>query len=55
MQQFSGWVGRVGVQARQQESGLWAAKLYYFAFFAALGAIAPFFNIYLQGRRLTGT
>lgn len=32
-----------------------AAKLYYFSFFAAIGAIAPFFNIYLQQRGLSGT
>lgn len=55
MQQLSGWVGRVGVQVGRQERGLWAAKLYYFSFFAAIGAIAPFFNIYLQGRGLSGT
>ncbi len=34
---------------------MWAAKLYYFSFFAALGAIAPFFNIFLQQRGLSGT
>lgn len=34
---------------------MWAAKLYYFSFFAAIGAMAPFFNIFLQGRGLSGT
>lgn len=35
-------------------SRLWVAKLYYLLFFAALGAIAPFFNIYLSGQGLSG-
>ena len=36
-------------------SGLWVAKLYYLCFWAALGALAPFFNLYLQQRGLSGT
>jgi PPP family 3-phenylpropionic acid transporter len=55
MQQLSGWMGRAGLQVQRQERGMWAAKLYYFSFFAAIGAIAPFFNIFLQERGLTGT
>lgn len=34
--------------------GLLIAKLYYFFFFGALGALVPFFNIYLQHKGLTG-
>ena len=52
MQRLGVWFGRAGVQARQQERGMVAAKLYYFSFFAAIGAIAPYFNIYLQQRGL---
>lgn len=33
---------------------LWLAKLYYLLFYAAIGALAPFFNIYLQQRGLSG-
>ena len=36
-------------------SRLWVAKLYYLIFFAAVGAIAPFFNVYLGAQGLTGT
>lgn len=35
--------------------GLWVARLYYFAFFAAMGTIAPFLNVYLKEQGLTGT
>ncbi len=55
MQRLGVWFGRAGVQAQQQERGMVAAKLYYFSFFAAIGAIAPYFNIYLQQRGLSGT
>lgn len=41
--------------ARGQDSAMITAKLYYFSFFAAIGALVPFFNIYLQGRGLSGT
>lgn len=34
---------------------LWIARLYYFGFFAALGALVPFFNVYLQQRGMSGT
>lgn len=36
-------------------SRLWVAKLYYLFFFAAIGGLAPYFNIYLQQRGLSGT
>jgi PPP family 3-phenylpropionic acid transporter len=55
MEQLGAWFGRAGVQIQRQERGMWAAKLYYFSFFAAIGAIAPFFNIFLQQRGLSGT
>lgn len=35
-------------------SRLWVAKLYYLAFFSAIGALAPFFNIYLSSQGLSG-
>jgi len=35
--------------------GLWVARFYYFGFFAALGTISPFLNVYLQEQGLTGT
>ena len=37
------------------QRALWIARLYYFGFFAALGAIVPFFNVYLQQRGMSGT
>lgn len=36
-------------------SRLWVAKLYYLVFFTAIGAIAPFFNVYLGAQGLSGT
>ena len=36
-------------------SRLWVAKLYYLIFFTAIGAIAPFFNVYLGAQGLSGT
>ncbi len=36
------------------DSRLWVAKLYYLIFFSAIGALAPFFNIYLSGQGLSG-
>ena len=36
------------------ESRLWVAKLYYFCFFSAIAALAPFLNVYLQQRGLSG-
>ncbi|MBK8050373.1 MAG: MFS transporter [Anaerolineales bacterium] len=39
---------------RSDAPRLWIAKLYYFLFFGAIGALAPFFNIYLQQRGLSG-
>lgn len=35
------------------DRALWVARLYYLAFFAALGSIVPFFNVYLQARGLS--
>jgi PPP family 3-phenylpropionic acid transporter len=42
------------IQHAHVQRGLIIAKVYYFAFFAALGAIIPFFNVYLQERGLSG-
>lgn len=33
---------------------LWAARLYYFAYFGALGAVVPFFNVFLQQQGMSG-
>ena len=38
----------------KQPSSLWVAKLYYFFFFSAVGALAPFLNVFLQERGLSG-
>lgn len=43
------------LSAHAMRRGLLAAKGYYLALFAALGALAPFFNIYLQQNGLSGT
>ena len=40
--------------ARTVRRGLLAAKGFYFVLFAALGAMGPFFNLFLQQRGLTG-
>ncbi|GIK39183.1 MAG: hypothetical protein BroJett011_30160 [Chloroflexota bacterium] len=34
--------------------GLFVAKIYYLLFFGAIGSLVPFFNIYLQGKGLSG-
>jgi PPP family 3-phenylpropionic acid transporter len=39
----------------QLRRALWIARLYYFGFFAALGAFVSFFNVYLQERGMSGT
>ena len=39
----------------QLRRALWIARLYYFGFFAALGAIVPFFSVYMQQRGMSGT
>ena len=49
-----GFLGRGAAGASVSTSRLWAAKLYYFMFFAAIGGIAPFFNIYLSNQGLSG-
>ncbi len=36
------------------QRALWVARFYYMAYFAALGAIVPFFNVYLQQRGMSG-
>ena len=38
----------------KQNGSRWVAKMYYFCFFGALGAMAPFFNVYLRERDLSG-
>lgn len=53
-QVMAGW-GRVGGGSLGGGSRLWVPKLYYFSFYAAIGALAPFFNIFLQQRGLSGT
>jgi hypothetical protein len=44
----------VAAESSNRGSSLWVAKLYYLLFFGALGALAPFFNVYLRERGLTG-
>ena len=41
-------------ESSHRGSSLWVAKLYYLFFFGALGALAPFFNVYLRERGLSG-
>jgi len=43
--------------ARQQapSARLWVAKLYYLVFFAAIGSLAPYFNVYLGSQGLSGS
>lgn len=40
---------------RAPSSRLWVAKLYYLVFFAAIGALAPYFNVYLGSQGLSGS
>ena len=40
--------------SRADQRGLLIAKSFYFFFFAAIGCIAPFFNIYLDAQGLSG-
>jgi len=47
--------GRATANPLDVDPRLWVAKLYYFSFYAAIGALAPFFNIFLQQRGLSGT
>jgi MFS transporter, PPP family, 3-phenylpropionic acid transporter len=37
-----------------QQVRLWVPKLYYLFFFAAIGALAPYFNLFLHARGLSG-
>ncbi len=39
----------------QLRRALWIARLYYFGFYAGLGAFYSFFNVYLQQRGMSGT
>jgi PPP family 3-phenylpropionic acid transporter len=43
------------IGARTVKWGLLTAKAYYFLFFAAIGCLAPFLNVYLKQKGLTGT
>jgi MFS family permease len=58
MQRVSPAVATLPVQDRPRlrptEFGLLAAKLFYFVFFASLGPLVSFFNIYLESQGLTG-
>jgi MFS transporter, PPP family, 3-phenylpropionic acid transporter len=58
MQRVSPSVAALPTQQRPRlgrtEFGLLAAKLYYFVFFASLGPLVSFFNIYLESQGLTG-
>lgn len=54
MTRLSWSLSRPMVNSGAPPSRLWVAKLYYLVFFAAIGAIAPFFNIYLSAQGLSG-
>lgn len=41
-------------ESSHRGNSLWVVKLYYLFFFGALGAFAPFFNVYLGERGLSG-
>ena len=41
-------------ESSNRGNSLWVVKLYYLFFFGALGALAPFFNVYLRERGLSG-
>lgn len=43
------------LDANALRRGLWVARFYYFAFFAALGTLSPFLNVYLSENGLSGT
>jgi PPP family 3-phenylpropionic acid transporter len=43
------------IGARAVKRGLLIAKTYYFFFFAGVGCLSPFLNVYLKQRGLTGT
>jgi PPP family 3-phenylpropionic acid transporter len=46
--------GRASSEHQGDGARLWVAKLYYLSFYAAIGALAPFFNIFLLQRGLSG-
>lgn len=54
MSRMSWTLGRSIAGQRAPSSRLWVAKLYYFIFFAALGSLAPYFNVYLSAQGLSG-
>jgi len=54
MTRISWPLNRSMVSSGAPPSRLWVAKLYYLVFFSAIGAIAPFFNIYLSSQGLSG-
>ncbi|MBN1992615.1 MAG: MFS transporter [Anaerolineae bacterium] len=43
------------IGARSVKQGLWVAKLYYLLFFGGVGCMAPFFNVFLQQKGLSGS
>ncbi|MCS6826967.1 MAG: MFS transporter [Caldilinea sp.] len=54
MERVSSLLTRPIIHSGAPSTRLWVAKLYYFAFFAAIGALAPFFNIHLSNQGLSG-
>lgn len=54
MSRMSWTLGRPVAGPRAPSSRLWVAKLYYFLFFAAIGSLAPYFNVYLGSQGLSG-
>ena len=54
MNRTSWTLGRSVAGRQAPATQLWIAKLYYFVFFAAIGSMAPYFNVYLREQGLTG-
>ncbi|RLT40237.1 MAG: MFS transporter [Chloroflexi bacterium] len=44
----------IGLRLAEAGKGRLVAKLFYFVFYAAIGSLAPFFNVYLHGAGLSG-
>lgn len=44
----------IGLRLAEAGKGRLVAKLFYFVFFAGIGSLAPFFNVYLQQAGLSG-
>ena len=55
MNRTSWTLGRSVAGRQAPATQLWIAKLYYFVFFAAIGSMAPYFNVYLREQGLTGS